>query len=407
MSDPASGLYATVDPDRGLGEMRRDLALAYAAFFGAIGAWFPYLPVYYTKAGLDLADVGLLTALAAAVGILASPAWGAATDRFRLYRATLPLAAAVAAVGAVVMFLSEGWLSLAVGALVAAAGTAGIGALLDARTMLLLGDDRLSFGRVRMWGSVSFVASALLTGALVDALGSGWLFAAFIGCVALTALAGARLPGGRGSGRPWALSQVRTLLSDRLFALFLLGTLLEWTAVEAVNSFLSIRIVELGGSDVAVGGAWALSAVAQVPVMFFYARMASRTGLGPLIVVGAAVFAVRAAASALSGQAEMLVLLTTLEGVGFAFFICGAVAFVAQRSSTSLVATGQGLLSGLTFGLGRVVGSSGGGQLAEGLGIAGLFGLAALLGAVAVAVLMHVSRGMARADSQASGWTGR
>ena len=40
---------------------------AYATLFGAIGASFPYLPVYYRSVGLSLGEIGLLGSLAAAV----------------------------------------------------------------------------------------------------------------------------------------------------------------------------------------------------------------------------------------------------------------------------------------------------------------------------------------------------
>ena len=43
--------------------------LAYVALYGAIGASFPYLSVFYGSRGLDLATIGLLTSLAAGAGL--------------------------------------------------------------------------------------------------------------------------------------------------------------------------------------------------------------------------------------------------------------------------------------------------------------------------------------------------
>ncbi|MGH2386298.1 MAG: MFS transporter, partial [Candidatus Limnocylindria bacterium] len=56
--------------------------LAYLALYGAVGASFPYLAVFYASRGLGLETIGLLTSLAAAAGLVAAPIWGTLADRF-------------------------------------------------------------------------------------------------------------------------------------------------------------------------------------------------------------------------------------------------------------------------------------------------------------------------------------
>ena len=45
-------------------------AFAYFVYFTAVGAAWPYLPVYYQTLGFDLATIGGLTALAAATQLV-------------------------------------------------------------------------------------------------------------------------------------------------------------------------------------------------------------------------------------------------------------------------------------------------------------------------------------------------
>jgi MFS transporter, PPP family, 3-phenylpropionic acid transporter len=375
----------------------RRVAIAYACLFGAIGAWYPFSPVYFASLGLDLTAIGLLTALSAAVAVVAAPLWGVATDRFRLYRQATPVAALVAALGwaAILLIGSTPALPVAVAAL--AVGMAGCATLLDTRTIQLLGEDRMGYGRVRMWGSVSFVVVSLLTGALVEGSGAAALFVVAVTLMLVMVALTMRLPGVRTHDRPFVLGQAWLVLGTPVLGVFLLGALIEWGSVEAMNSFYSIRIADLGGSPSTVALAWAISAVAQVPVMFFFWRIAGRVGLGRIIVAGAGVFALRAAVSGFVASADLLVVLNVLEGVGFAIFWCGGVAFVAERAPPHLVATGQGLFSGLVFGLGRVLGSSGGGVVAETSGIPILFGLTAIGCLVAMVVLVAAASLRARA----------
>src|SRR4249919_1384362 len=82
----------------------RRILLAYLVYFASIGTAFPYLPVFYRDLGLTLAEIGVLTAMQAAVQLLLAPVWGGLADRFPRSRLSLPLAAVVAVVGASILF---------------------------------------------------------------------------------------------------------------------------------------------------------------------------------------------------------------------------------------------------------------------------------------------------------------
>src|SRR5207245_8645911 len=84
------------------------VSVTYAVYFTAIGAIFPYLPVYYRGLGLDLATIGLLASLAAGIQLIVAPLWGALTDRFAPSWLTLPAAAILASGGAVALLSPKG-----------------------------------------------------------------------------------------------------------------------------------------------------------------------------------------------------------------------------------------------------------------------------------------------------------
>jgi predicted MFS family arabinose efflux permease len=83
----------------------------------------------------------------------------------------------------------------------------------------------------------------------------------------------------------------------------------------------------------------------------------------------------------------ILVALTPLSGVGFALFQVGVVTYVARSSPPGVRATAQALFSGTAFSLGSIAGSTLGGQLAGAVGLARLFGIAAV-GALIAAVVI-------------------
>ncbi len=69
-------------------------AIVYVLLFGSVGAYFPYIAVFYREIGLSIEAVGLVAALNAAVGLVAAPLWGAVADRARDLRGPLALAGA-------------------------------------------------------------------------------------------------------------------------------------------------------------------------------------------------------------------------------------------------------------------------------------------------------------------------
>src|SRR6185295_900507 len=178
--------------------MMRRLPLAYVVYFSAVGASFPYLPVFYRDLGLDFDAIGLIAALQAATQLIASPIWGGLADRFPHSRATLPAAALFACIGAIILLFGTGIMGAVLGAIVGGAilygGLAGIGPVLDARSLELLGTDRHRYGQVRAWGSAAFVVSASIVGVVLDREGSRSIFAIYLPALLLTALVTAFLP---------------------------------------------------------------------------------------------------------------------------------------------------------------------------------------------------------------------
>jgi PPP family 3-phenylpropionic acid transporter len=357
-----------------------------------VGAAFPYLPVHYRALGLDLDMIGLLAALSAATQLVAAPAWGAVADLFGRSRLTLPAAALVAAGGALALALAREPSTVTAAVVVLSAGLAGIGPVLDARTLELLGADRARYGRVRAWGSVSFVISAAICGPLLDARGTGALFLVYVPCLALTALIALGVPR-RATRRPASL-RVGTfqLLRQPRMVRFLAGSLMVWAALAAVNGFYSIQIVALGGAASLVGLAWVVGALVEIPIMWSFPRLAARFGSGRLLVAGGALFAARNVLAAIAPNGEVLVAIAPLEGAGFGLFFVGGVGFVAARAPAGLAGTAQGIFSATT-GLATILGTGAAGLIATALTIPGMFAAAGVVGVIAAIVVADAVRG--------------
>jgi PPP family 3-phenylpropionic acid transporter len=369
----------------------RRAALVYAVYFTAIGASWAYLPVYYRDLGLGLATIGLLSAFSAGIQLVAAPVWGLLSDRYPHSGAGLPVAALVAAVGAGLVAAGASTPALPVWVAVLSVGIAGIGPVLDARTLELLGDRASRYGEVRAVGSLVFVVSAFAVGALLSHVGSPALFLVYVPTLIGTALAALRLPRTGGRSRQAARHGVGEVLGASGLLPFLGGTLLTWALINAVNAFFSIQVVALGGSTQLVGAAWAVGAAVEVPVMWGNRRLTARVGNGPVLVLGALAYAVRAALAAAAPNAGWLITLSPLEGLGYGLLFPASVGFIAARAPVGLAATALGVFSA-SLGLSAIAGSALGGLLAGSTTIGTLFAVSAVGGMGGALLLMLAAR---------------
>jgi MFS transporter, PPP family, 3-phenylpropionic acid transporter len=364
--------------------------LAYALFFGAVGVWSPYAPVYFRGLGVDLAGIGVLAAIPATVAVFAAPAWGLLADRLADVRAPLVASSGLAILVALMLATGPPVWALFPGVGLLAAGTCAMAPLVDARTVSGLGAQRDRYGQARVLGSVGFIVVTIVTGVLIDRFGTRTLFAAYIPLLAGGVVAVALTFGGpavrsrvAGVGPLGALG----LLRRSPLGLFFVGSVLFWTACNGASAYFSIRLIDQGGDAGLVGIGWAVNAVVEIPAMLLFRRLAGRVGVPALLATGAAMIAVRNLGWALAGSAEASVAVAGLSGIGFALVLVGTTTWLADRVPAAMRATAQALFLGTAYAGGTIAGSLGAGVIAATGGLETMFAVLALLALAAAAIV--------------------
>jgi MFS transporter, PPP family, 3-phenylpropionic acid transporter len=372
--------------------------VAYVTLFVAIGAMAPYLPVYFRSLGLELDAVGLLAALSAGAGILGAPLWGVIADRFAASRLVLPMAAGVAAVAATLLALAGDPLLVVPIVSLLALAMAGIPPILDARALEAVAEDRHRYGRLRVWGSGSFILSVLAVGWLIERTGIRGLFIVLVCALVATALVGLGVRSRALVPSLPRLSGIESVVRSPVLPSFLLAALVAWSSSAAINGFLSIYLLEIGAPESLVGIAWALGAIVELPLMIGFPWLVARVGLERLLLAGAGLFALRALAILVVHEPVLVTLTMLIHGGGFALVLVGGVTYVSRHAPRGAAATAQGMLSAVTFGLSMILGPGIGGMLARQLGLEGMF-LVAALGSLAAMVSLAWALGVPAALS--------
>src|SRR5574341_618210 len=75
---------------KGFGSELANIRILYLSYYMALGAFLPYINLYYERIGLSGIQIGFLSALMLSTMSLASILWGAAADRLHLHRRMSP-----------------------------------------------------------------------------------------------------------------------------------------------------------------------------------------------------------------------------------------------------------------------------------------------------------------------------
>lgn len=359
----------------------------------AEAAILPFLPVLLKTRGLSAAEIGVVLAVAAAAGFVATPLWGHVGDGRLGAERTLVLASLVAAGAVLPLTLARSFLALTVVVVLVTAARSAMASLTDAIALEHLGEDRAQYGKVRLWLSLGWAISACIWGLVLQAGSLDWMPWIYAACVLVVALS-AYLLGGRRTVHEASEVGARRAMVIAL-APFLLSLLLLFAAFNATFSFVSIRIRELGGGLFVVGAATALQAIAEAPVMRVTPRLNRVLGHRALYVIGSLFFVVSFVAWAYLDSAVAIALVKLVAGVGFALVYVGSVLLVDDLVPPALRGTGQGLAKAVSFGLSPILGSLAGGAIYDYAGPRALFltcAAAALVAGTSVFVIAARTR---------------
>jgi MFS transporter, PPP family, 3-phenylpropionic acid transporter len=144
------------------------LAVQYFLYFGVMGMYLPYFNLYCYQIGFKGWQIGTLSASRSIVLIVFGIAWGTLADRFQ-NRRTIYIGCSFvsAAVWALFLLTTDFRWILAI-ILLYGIFFAPLISFLEAFAMDTLGRDKKRYGRMRLWGSLAFVAVVLALGRLID-----------------------------------------------------------------------------------------------------------------------------------------------------------------------------------------------------------------------------------------------
>lgn len=304
-------------------------SLLFALQFFALGAAMPFVPVALANGGLSPDWVGVVLALGTAVRLIA----GLVSARV----AEIVGARLVLVVGSLVggltlpgLALVEGVALLLLVQAVHGVAVAPIVPLSDAAAVAEIRRRPFDYGRVRAWGSLAFIAAAVIAGQAV--IWGGPLAAL---CLAGAALLGAGAVSSRLELAPASRDAPRISLWVPLliagFPRLLLCSALIQGSHAVYYGFSALHWRAAGLSPGLIGAMWAWGVLAEVLLFFYGRRIADRLGARGLAVLAGLCGLLRWTVTGFTVHVPTLFAAQTLHAATF-----GAMHLAAIRAMASL-----------------------------------------------------------------------
>ncbi|WP_035724686.1 MFS transporter, partial [Gracilibacillus boraciitolerans] len=356
-------------------------------FFNASnkGLILPFLPLFLSFRGFSSIEIGTILGIAPMVSIIAQPFFGYISDKYKTIKGLLILLYFAVISVSVSIFFSTSFVVVFSSFVLFHFVMSPSGPLLDSMAIKSLGVKRRGeYGKIRLWASIGFAITALVSGPVLDIIGIDRIYIVFwiliLSLIFLTLF----LKDNNHSADPVTINGVKEVLTNKNFMVFLFLCLLVIIPHRMNDTMLVLHLDNLGATTFMVGAAWALAAFSEVPVFYYLSQRIMQ--FHHLFVLGivALFFTIRWFLYGFIESAEWIVFFQISQGLTFGLFWLVALQTAVKYVPNHLRSTGQALLMSTCFGLGGAVGGTTGGAIFDHFGSQTMYQVMAIMTFIAM-----------------------
>lgn len=420
----------------------------YFLYFGAGACVAPFISVYLRSIGLGPAEVGVLVSVTPVMMLIGAPVWSGVADAFRRHRPVI-MVAIVGAAGFALLISRTVSVGLLFGFISGYAFfNAPIMPIADNATLGILGSDKASYGRIRLWGGVAWGIIGPIIGVLADHGGLRWPFYGYAVLFALLLAVSTRIPltrldeqetiadyapelesapetdhdaereptplrGQASPPRPTSprapapppgtatfWEGVRAISRDPRWYVFLGAVFTCGIALSAITNFLFLYMQAMGASPTMMGISLAVATVAELPFFVITNRIVERIGSTRMFAIGMAAFTLRFVLYWAVHTAWAAIVVQVLHGISFVAIWVSGVSYADTIAPRGVGATAQSIFGATLMGLGAAVGGVVSGALFGAFGGNDMYGILSILVFAGLVIFWGASRRLNRSTRQ-------
>jgi oligosaccharide:H+ symporter len=337
------------------------IKLLFFLSFAAAASWLSYFYVYLKEVPqLSSLEIGVIAGFQQFNNIFVVPAWGLMADKFGRKKMLL-ISMGTSALLIPGFLLFHGFLSITLFMIAVTLVYNPMISLLD--TIALDYEEQsngaASYGEMRLWASIGWASSSLLTGLFINGsqlpyifpLASTlfllvWLLLFFVYKPLTTKTHLISL-------KPAVIGDL--LKSEKKLLLFFLLVFAYSLFSAPIYLIINVYYHELGASNSIIGLAFAVQAMSELPFFFYGKRLVTRFGAKKVFLFTMIATSVRMLLYGLNHNPEVAVAIGVIHGISIGLFFVSMIAFVHSIVPANMRSTGQSLIysfyaGGVAFG---------------------------------------------------------
>jgi MFS transporter, PPP family, 3-phenylpropionic acid transporter len=342
--------------------------------YASSAAWLSFFNLYLKSyVGLSDGQIGIVIAIQQVNTLFLLPVWGMIADRFG--RKNILMLTMFLTIFMLYGFIFQNtFLSVIVFMYLFTLIFNPISSLFDSVALDYIEQAKKhSFGVFRLWASVGWAVSSVVTGQFIYAGNVEYIFVIASTLLAISfviirfvykPLTVVR------NLKSLKLGKIKSIfLSDRRLYVMLIIMLFYGIFSSPMHFFINIYYLDIGGGYHHVGYAYLVQALAEVPFLIFGKRIIDRFGARRIVIITMMVTCVRLIGYSFISNPWIAIALGATHGISMGLFLIAFIAFVHQFIEPEYRATGQSFVYSFYFGGGLALGNLFTGYLSENLGM--------------------------------------
>lgn len=383
---------ASTDRDsyqQGSGDMSLYFKLSsfYFFYFALLGGLAPYWGLFLEDSGFNSIEIAQITSVLMVTKVIAPNVWGWVGDYTGRRLELVRYGSFLTAVFFLAFYLDDRfWWYVSAMAMFSFFWNAVLPQF-EVITLHSLGERRERYSRVRLWGSLGFVASVVLLGVVFDHISIAYLpdfLLVIIIFIGLCSLFNFKQPDHsihRVSG-----GFLSSLKSPLVISFLVINFLLQLSH-GPYYTFYSIYMEDLGYDRSVIGILWAIGVVAEVLLFIVMHRLLHKFTLRRIILVSLLLTTIRwVLVGTLSDVLFFVVLAQCFHAASFGAMHAVAIQFVHEYFPACSQGQGQAIYSSVSFGAGGALGAILSGVVVDGYGSGVAFNMAAVASGLALII---------------------